>query len=68
MFNLATKARTLDLLIDLQYELFSQLVMSILLYGREIWDFQNLDQIERLHRKFLKRLLKLKSLHDTGDF
>ena len=59
MFNLTTKARKLDLHIDIQCELFDQLIMPILLYGCEIWGFQNLDQIERFHRKFLKSLLKL---------
>ena len=59
MFNLTTKARKLDLPIDIQCELFDQLIMPILLYGSEIWGFQNLDQIERFHRKFLKSLLKL---------
>ena len=56
MFNLTTKARKLDLPIDIQCELFDQLIMPILLYGCEIWGFQNLDQIERFHRKFLKSL------------
>ena len=59
MFKLTTKARKLDLPIDIQCELFDQLIMPILLYGCEILGFQNLDQIERFHRKFLKSLLKL---------
>ena len=60
MFNLVIKARKLSLPIDLQCELFDQLVVPILLYGSEIWGFQNLDQIEMFHKKFMKRLLTLR--------
>ena len=59
MFNLTTKARKLDLPTDIHCALFDQLVMPILLYGCEIWGFQNLDHIERFHTKVLKNQLKL---------
>ena len=49
----------LDLPVDIQCELFDQLVMPISLYGSKVWGFQKLDQIERFHRKFLTNLLKL---------
>jgi len=57
MFNLITKARTLSLPVDIQSELFDQLVTPILLYGCEVWGFHKLDQIEVFYRKFLKNLL-----------
>ena len=59
MFNLTCKARKLCLPLDIQCELFDQLVVPILLYGSEVWGFQKLDCIEIFHRKFLKSLLKL---------
>ena len=36
MFNLTTKARKLDLHVDMQCEMFDQLLMPIMLYGSEI--------------------------------
>ena len=59
MFNLIQKARKLSLPIDIQCELFDQLVTPILLYGSEVWGYMKLDQIERLHKLFLKSLLRL---------
>ena len=52
MFNYTIKTRKLDI----QCELSDQLVMPILLYGSEIWGFQNLDQIERFHKKSILKL------------
>jgi len=46
--------------IDIQLELFQALVMPILLYGVEVWGFENLDKLERLHLKFLKIILNVK--------
>ena len=61
MFSLISKARKLELPVDIQLELFDQLVGPILLYGCEIWGFDNLSQIEKFHLKFCKQLLRLKS-------
>ena len=60
MYNLIKRARTLDLLIDLQIELFEKMVKPILLYGCEIWGFGNLDVIERVFLKYLKMILGMK--------
>ncbi len=59
MYGLLTKSRKLNLPIDLQLELFNQLVLPILLYGSEVWGYQNIEHIERFHRKYLKQTLKL---------
>ncbi len=59
MYGLLTKCKKLNLPVDLHLQLFNQLVLPILLYSSEIWGFQNLDHIERFHRKFLKQTLKL---------
>ena len=60
MYSLLTKAKRLALPIDIQCELFNQLVTPILLYGSEVWGFHKLDQVEVFHRKFLKGLLHIK--------
>jgi hypothetical protein len=59
MFALLTKATNLHLPIDITLSLFDSLVLPILLYGCEIWGFENCDQIEVFYRKFLKRILNL---------
>lgn len=38
-----------------------QVVLPVLLYGCEIWGFEKLDIIERVHLKFLKTVLNLRS-------
>ncbi len=59
MYALLAKAKKLALPVDIQCELFNQIVTPILLYGCEIWGFENLDQVQVFHRKFLKNVLKL---------
>lgn len=59
MFSLISKARKLELPIDIQLELFDQLVGPILLYGCEIWGFDNLSHIEQFHLKFCKQILQV---------
>ena len=49
----------LRLPVDIVVHLFDQLVKPILLYGCEVWGFENCTQIEVFHRQFCKRLLKL---------
>ena len=45
----------------MQFDLFDKMVMPVILYGCEIWGFKNLGTLERLHLKFCKLVLKLKS-------
>ena len=40
--------------------------ISFFEFGSEVWGFENLDLIERLHLKFLKYVLNLKS--STPDY
>ena len=61
MFGLLAKAMKLNLSVDIQCDLFHQLVLPILLYGSEIWGYSCLNQAEIFYRKFLKRILKLNS-------
>ena len=55
LFSVYTKIRNLNLPIDIQLKLFDYLVEPILLYGAEVWGFENLDIIERVHLQFCKR-------------
>ena len=57
LFALLSRARKLQLPVDIQIELFHQLVVPVLLYGCEVWGFNELNQIEVFYRTFLKKLL-----------
>ena len=54
------KSYNLRLPVDLMLKLFDQLVSPILLYGCEVWGFEDLKQIESFHLHFCKQILKLK--------
>ena len=55
------KSRELNLSVDCQIDMFDNMVTPILLYGCEIWGFENLDIIEKIHLKFCKIVLNLKT-------
>ena len=65
MFAFLRRSRQLDLPIDLQLELFDSLIMPILLYGCEIWGFENITMIEKIHLKYVKYILGLKQSTPT---
>ena len=46
---------------DIHLDLFDKVVLPVLLYSCEIWGNENIDVIERVHLKFLKHILNLKS-------
>ena len=48
LYSLLRKARTLNLPIDLQIDMFNKVIKPILLYGCEVWGYGNLDVIERV--------------------
>ena len=56
MFSLK-EARKLNLPITMQLELFDTMVVPILLYGVEMWGFENV--IENFHMQFCKTILKV---------
>ena len=75
MFALLRRNRQLNLPLDIQLELFDSLVLPILTYGYEVWGFENINLIEKLHLKYLKYSLSLKmstptcmALGETGRF
>ena len=52
--------RNLNLPIDLQLKIFDNTIVPILLYGYEIWGYQNTNIIENVHNEFLRNILKVK--------
>ncbi len=54
MFAVISKARKLNLPVDIQLHLFDSVVQPILLYGSEVWGFEDCKNIERVHLKFCK--------------
>ena len=61
MYGVIRKIRQFNLPIEQQFDLFDKVVKPVLLYGCEIWGYENLDIIERVHLKFLKYILCMKS-------
>ena len=53
--------RNVSIPADLQLKLFDCLVAPILLYSSEIWSYENMEIIERVHIGFLKRVLHVRS-------
>ena len=51
MHLLLGRVRKLNLLFDLQLEIFDHTIVPILLYGCEVWGFENTDIIEFLKKK-----------------
>lgn len=60
MFSVFKKCRLLHLPVDLQFDLFDQMVLPIVMYGCEVWGYENMNIMENLHLKFCKMVLKLK--------
>ena len=58
------KIRLFNLPFSCQFDLFDKVVIPVLIYGWEIWGYENL-QVERIHLKFLKHILQLKRLTPT---
>lgn len=60
MHILYTRIYNLDLPVDIQLKLFDQTILPILTYNCEVWGFENLEIIERVHTDFLRKLTKSK--------
>ena len=58
LFVLTEKAMMLHLPADIVLELFETCVVPVLLYGAEIWSWENPRDIEIFHCNFLQSLLK----------
>ena len=60
MYSVIRKCRFNNLSIECQLEMFDKVVVPVLLYGSEVWGFENLDIIESVHLRFCKHILRLK--------
>ena len=63
MFLLFTRINNLDIPIDLQLKLFDNTVLPILTYGSEVWGYENLDMIEKVHNEFLRKSHDVRKVH-----
>ena len=52
------RAKNLDLPLDLQLKRFDNKVLPILTLGSEVWGYESLDMLERVHTGFLRRMSK----------
>ena len=55
MFLLFTGINNLDIPIDLRLKPFNNTVVPVLTYGSEVWGYENLDMIEKVHTDFFLR-------------
>ena len=60
MFCLLKRARNIDLSLDVIIKAFDVMIQPILIYGCEVWGYENLNIVEKLHLKFLKLAAGLK--------
>ena len=51
----------IDREIDTKLHLFDVMIKPILLYGCEVWGYQNSEQIEIFLRNFLRRVLRIRN-------
>ena len=58
LYLLYTRNNNLHLPIDLQLKLFDNTVLPILTYACEVWGFENLQILERIHSEFLRKITK----------
>ena len=54
------RINNLHIPLDLQLHLFDSTILPILLYGCEIWGFQNTNLIEIVHNQFLRNITRLR--------
>jgi hypothetical protein len=58
MHLLWTRVNNANLPIDLTIKLFDHTVMPILTYGSEIFGYENLDILEKVHKDFMRKITK----------
>ena len=66
MFATLIKCKQNMLPIDISLEMFEKMVIPCMLYGSEIWGFNNTIDLEKLQRKYIKYTLKLKKSTSTN--
>ena len=65
MFSLIKKSRKLDLSISVQLHLFNTMIVPILLYGAEVWAFEDLKILDQFQLQYCKMILKLKKTNPS---
>ena len=58
-YSLITRIKQLNLTFEVSIELFERLVIPILLYGSEIWGYEDPKQVEIMLNKTMRRFMKL---------
>ncbi len=56
MHLLYSRANNTDLPIDLTLKLFDHTVLPILIYGSEIFGYENIEILEKVHNNFLRKI------------
>ena len=56
MVLLFTRVNNLDIPLDLQLNLFDHTVLPILTYSCEVWSYENLEMIEKVHNDFFCKI------------
>ena len=59
LFSLSAKIKKLNLPIDIQIELYDQLILPIMLYGCEVWGHETCAALESARLKFYKHMLRV---------
>ena len=59
IYSLLQLARNKSLPVDVVLSLYQSMIIPIMLYGCEIWGYENVTLLEKLQLKFLKHLFKL---------
>ena len=58
LFVIKANKDLFNLPIDIMLDLFDKMILPILIYGCEIWGYENVECIDIFFRKFLKYLLR----------
>jgi hypothetical protein len=60
LYSVYRKVWNLCIPVDLQLKLFDSIVLPILTYSCEVWGFENCAEIEKVHLRFCKKILKVR--------
>lgn len=61
MYAILRKIRNISLPVDLKLKLFDTMILPIVTYGSEVWGFENVKIIEKLHVQFCKKIMRLRN-------
>ena len=59
LFSLIRKTRQLNLTFEVSVELFERLIIPILLYGSEIWGYEDPKQLQTTFNNIMRKFLRL---------